>query len=152
MQIEILIATMTGTAERVAQEIELTYADEQTQINLQLMDELTPEVFRPGPIYLICTATYGQGDIPDNGQALFDALMQERPNLSAIAFAVLGLGDATYADTFNDGGARFEKLLNELGAKQIGARAQIDANDGELPEDTGLEWMAQWLDTARESA
>ncbi len=151
MHVEILIATMTGTAERVAQEIELTYADDETTFNLRLMDDLTAQDLVAGPTYLICTATYGQGDIPDNGQAFYDSLTATRPDLSGISFGVLGLGDATYADTFNHGGQQFEKLLNDLGASQVGERAQIDANDGELPEDTGLEWMEQWLHAAREA-
>lgn len=149
LHIEILIATMTGTAERVAQEIELTYGDEQTLFSLQLMDDLKPDVFHPHSIFLICTSTYGQGDIPDNGQDFFEALQAERPDLSGVKFGVLGLGDATYSDTFNYGGARFEELLNELGASQLGSRAQIDANDGELPEDTALEWMRDWLESTR---
>lgn len=151
LHVEILIATMTGTAERVAQEIELTYADDETLISLHLMDDLQPDVFHPHSVFLICTSTYGQGDVPDNGQAFFEALQSQRPDLSAIRFAVLGLGDMTYADTFNHGGMQFEQLLNELGATQIGQRAALDANDGELPEDTGLEWMAGWLPLARDS-
>lgn len=149
LQIEILIATMTGTAERVAQEIELTFADEQTLISLQLMDDLRPDVFHPHAIFIICTSTYGQGDVPDNGQSFFEALQTERPNLSEVKFAVLGLGDMTYSDTFNHGGMQFENLLTELGAIPIGTRAQLDANSGELLEDTGLEWMEDWLTIAR---
>ena len=151
LQVEILIATMTGTAERVAQEIELTYSNDDTLITLQLMDDLQPDVFHPHAIFLICTSTYGQGDVPDNGQAFFEALQTQRPDLSDVRFAVLGLGDMTYSDTFNHGGMQFETLLSELGATQIGERAELDANDGELPEDVGLEWMEAWLETARQS-
>ncbi|MGH1360473.1 MAG: flavodoxin domain-containing protein [Burkholderiaceae bacterium] len=152
MELVILVGTMTGTANLVAQEIELTYGDDQVAISVVQMDDLTPAVFESGKTYLICTSTYGQGDVPDNALPFFNALHAERPDLSAIPFGVLGLGDMTYADTFNYGGAKFEAILLELGAKQIGERAIIDASLGELPEDMGVEWMAQWLEQAKETA
>jgi len=150
MEIEILVGTMTGTANLVAQEIELTYGEDDVKINVHQMDDLTPAIFEAGKTYLICTSTYGQGDVPDNAMAFYKALQEEKPDLSAVSFGVLGLGDMTYADTFNYGGAKFEAMMSELGAKQIGERAIIDSSLGELPEDMGVEWMAGWLDHARE--
>ena len=152
MNIEILVGTMTGTANLVAQEIELTYGDEEVTINVLQMDDLDASVFNPDTTYLICTSTYGQGDVPDNAMAFYESLQKQRPDLSAVRFGVLGLGDMTYSDTFNYGGARFEALLLELGATQIGERAQIDASLGELPEDMAVEWMAGWLEQARDTA
>ena len=152
MNIEILVGTMTGTANLVAQEIELTYGDENTTITVHQMDDLEPNIFQAGNTYLICTSTYGQGDVPDNAMAFYDSLCEGRPDLSAIRFGVLGLGDMTYSDTFNYGGAKFEAILLELGAAQIGERAMLDASLGELPEDLAVEWTAQWLEQARETA
>lgn len=151
MQIEILVGTMTGTANLVAQEIELTYGEDDLAITVHQMDDLTPSIFEPGRTYLICTSTYGQGDIPDNAMSFFNALQTEKPDLSDIQFGVLGLGDMTYADTFNYGGARFEALLLELGAQLIGERAIVDASLGELPEDLGVDWMAGWIEQAKQS-
>jgi len=150
MEIEILVGTMTGTANLVAQEIELTYGDDDVRINVHQMDDLTPAIFEAGKTYLICTSTYGQGDVPDNAMDFYKALLEEKPDLSSVSFGVLGLGDMTYADTFNYGGAKFEAVMSDLGAKQIGERAIIDSSLGELPEDIGVEWMAEWLDHARE--
>lgn len=151
MKIDILVATMTGTAQLVAQEIELSCADDHTAIAVTLMDGLGPEALGPAEerIVLVCSSTYGQGDIPDNGKPLFDALAAQRPDLSHLRFGVLGLGDRTYKDTFNAAGARWEALLLELGARRIGERAALDAASGELPEDTAVEWMRGWVELAR---
>lgn len=149
MLIKTLVATMTGTAHLVAQELELTYADDDTRIEVIPMDDLTPEVFGGDALFLIVTSTYGQGDVPDNGRALYDALAAQRPDLSGVRYGVLGLGDRTYRDTFNYGGMKFDALLGELGAKRIGERATLDAAEGELPEDVAVEWMRDWLELAR---
>jgi MioC protein len=153
LKIVILVGTMTGTAQLVAQELELAYGDDGLQIVVQPMDALGADAFADtDPLYLVCTSTYGQGDVPDNARPFFDALQGARPDLSAVRYGVLGLGDRTYRDTFNHGGMKFDRLLAELGATRVGERATLDAADGELAEDKALEWMAAWLETVRAAA
>jgi MioC protein len=144
MRITILIGTMTGTAQLCAQEMELALGDEQTQIEAVLMDGLDSSVFEREGAFLICTSTYGQGDVPDNARALYEDLQQRRPDLSKVRYGVFGLGDRTYAETFNYGGKRFDDILAELGATRIGERYKHDASSGVLPEETAVEWCQQW--------
>jgi MioC protein len=67
MKINILVGTMTGTAQMCAQEMELALDGDDVQVVTLLMDKLDPSVFADrGAAYLICTSTYGQGDVPDN--------------------------------------------------------------------------------------
>lgn len=149
MDIEILVGTMTGNAEIVAQEIELTYGTADTRITVTRMDDLTPEVFEHDSVFLICTSTYGTGDVPDNARDFFDALKKQKPDLSNVRYGVLGLGDRTFLDTFNFGGRKFDLLLESLGAQRIGARATIDAADNNMPEEIAVPWMAEWLEQVR---
>jgi MioC protein len=115
------------------------------------MDNLDASVFSRPSVFLICTSTYGQGDVPDNARALYEDLKQARPNLSQVRYGVFGLGDRTYAETFNFGGKRFDDILTELGAKRIGERHMHDASSGVLPEETALEWCQQWLARVKET-
>ena len=48
MEIEILVGTMTGTANLVAQEIELTYGEDDVTINIHQMDDFNAGDFRGG--------------------------------------------------------------------------------------------------------
>ena len=145
MKISILVGTMTGTAQLCAQEMELALDDGDNRVETLLMDQLDSSVFSRDGVFLICTSTYGQGDVPDNAKALYDDLRARRPNLSGVRYGVFGLGDRTYAETFNFGGKRFDDLLAELGATRIGERHKHDASSGVLPEETALEWCQQWL-------
>jgi MioC protein len=145
VRINILVGTMTGTAQLCAQEMELALDDGETQVATLMMDGLDSSVFSREGVFLICTSTYGQGDVPDNARALYEDLKANRPDLSRVRYGVFGLGDRTYAETFNFGGKRFDEILTELGAQRIGERHMHDASSGVLPEETALEWCQDWL-------
>ena len=151
LKITTLVGTMTGTAQLVAQELELIWDDGETQVETLLMEKADASVFRKEGVFLICTSTYGQGDVPDNAKALYEELQAKRPDLSQVRYGVFGLGDRTYAETFNFGGKRFDELLAGLGARRIGERVQHDASSGVLPEETAEEWGAGWLALAKEA-
>ena len=152
LKVNILVGTMTGTAQLVAQELELAWDDGEVGVETLLMDKLDSSVFARGGVFLICTSTYGQGDVPDNAKALYEDLKARRPDLSQLRYGVFGLGDRTYAETFNFGGKRFDELLTELGAQRIGERVKHDASSGVLPEEMASEWGTEWLKLARQAA
>jgi len=149
-KITILIGTMTGTAQLCAQEMELALGDDQTQVEALLMDNLDASVFDREGAFLICTSTYGQGDVPDNARALYEDLQRRRPDLSKLRYGVFGLGDRTYAETFNYGGKRFDDILTELGASRVGERYKHDASSGVLPEEMAVEWCQDWVSKLQE--
>jgi MioC protein len=151
MKINILVGTMTGTAQMCAQEIELALDGDDVQVATLLMDKLEPSVFDDREaVYLVCTSTYGQGDVPDNAKALYEALCSGKPDLSGVRYGVFGLGDRTYAETYNLGGKRFDDVLRELGAERIGDRLMHDASSGTLPEEIAIEWAEAWVGKVRE--
>ncbi len=96
--------------------------------------------------YLICSSTYGSGDVPDNAQGLFASLEERRPDLRGIVYGVIALGDQTYGDTFCQGGLRFDKLLSELGAQRAGEVLLHDASAGTMAEDVASEWILPWME------
>ena len=151
LELTILVGTMTGTAQLVAQELELSLDDEDTRVQTRLMDGLDASVFDGGGLFLICTSTYGQGDVPDNAKALYAALQADRPDLSKVRYGVIALGDRTYAETFCNGGKRFDAVLSELGATRIGEVMLHDASAGTLPEEVASEWAGPWIASCREA-
>ena len=146
VDITILVGTMTGTAEMVAQEIEQVLESAGHHAKIQVMDNLDASVFQGGGAFLICTSTYGNGDVPDNAQGLFNSLETERPDLSNVTYGVIALGDTTYKDTYCHGGKRFDKLLSELGAKRAGDMLTHDASSGTLPEEQAAQWVVPWVE------
>lgn len=147
----ILVGTMTGTAELVAEEIQNALRTGGHEVDVRLMDGLDSTVFAGAPPCLIVLSTYGQGDVPDNTRGLFDALQRDKPDLSHLRYGIVALGDRTYAATYCRGGKQFDLLLGELGATRIGDMLLHDASAGTLPEEVALEWLPGWT-TSLEAA
>mgnify|MGYP006087219835 FL=1 len=145
-QIKILIGTMTGNAQLVGQELELRFDGEGIQVDTLDMDKLTIDIFHPDSIFLICTSTYGQGDVPDNARDFMAALTESKPDLKKIRYGLIALGDRTYAETYCFGGKRFDDVLQECGAERIGDILMHDASSGTMPEEEAADWSVGWLD------
>jgi MioC protein len=155
MKLKILVGTMTSTADYVAQAIQMDCADLVDDIDVTLMDGLDASVFSPAEaedaIYLICSSTYGSGDVPDNARGLYESLAAQPQFLGHVRYGVIALGDRTYLQTFCFGGKKFDERLQDLGAQRIGDVWCHDASSGTMPETEGAEWCRQWLVQALQS-
>ena len=149
LRLTILVGTMTGTADLVAQEVSDALAGRGVAAEVVVMDGLDAGIFARDGAFLICTSTYGQGDVPDNAQALFADLEKKKPDLSAVNYGVIALGDRTYAQTYCFGGKRFDELLRSLGAKRVGDVMLHDASGGTIPEEVAVEWIGPWIEQFR---
>ena len=148
-RLTILVGTMTGTAQLVADEVADAVKARGIAADVVAMDGLDAGIFAGGGAFLVCTSTYGQGDVPDNAQALFADLERAKPDLARLRYGVIGLGDRTYAQTFCFGGKRFDTLLQSLGARRIGEPMLHDASAGTIPEEVAVEWIGGWIDRFR---
>ena len=147
VEITILVGTMTGTADMVAQEVQQALETAGHQVQIKQMDGLDAGVFQGGGTFLLCTSTYGNGDVPDNAQGLFNSMETGKPDLSRVTYGIIALGDTTYKDTFCQGGKRFDQLLTELGATRAGEMLMHDASSGTLPEELAAQWVVPWVET-----
>lgn len=144
--ITILVGTITGTAEIVAEDVAPVLEEAGFEVETLDMDGLGPDDVSGRDIVLICASTYGQGDVPDNAFELYEALGEAKPDLSKVRYGVIGLGDSTYADTYNHGGGRFDRLFQELGAQRVGEVMQHNASSDDLPEEQAVEWATAWVE------
>jgi MioC protein len=142
----ILVGTVTSTAEYVAQAIELDSSDLIEHIEVRMMDGLDPSVFDEDALYVICSSTYGTGDVPDNAQAFYASLESQPRFLGHVRYGLIALGDSLqYPQTFANGGRRFDERLRDLGAVRIGEPLILDASTDDDPEKVGAAWCRAWL-------
>ena len=147
MKLKILVGTMTSTADYVAQAIQMDCADLVDDIEVTLMDDLDITAFDDADaLYLICSSTYGSGDVPDNARNLYESLDANPKFLGHVRYGVIALGDRTYSQTFCFGGKKFDERLQGLGAQRIGEVWCHDASAGTLPEELGTVWCREWLE------
>ena len=150
-KLNILVGTMTNTAEYVAQAIQMDCADLVPDIEVTMMDGLDISAFDEEGLYLICSSTYGSGDVPDNARALYESLDASPRFLGHVRYGVIALGDRTYLQTFAFGGKKFDERLQGLGAQRVGEVWCHDASAGTLAETEGTAWCREWLAEALSS-
>lgn len=142
--IEILVGSQMGAAEYTADQVAETLAQAGYEVRLHLTPEL--EQLSRNSTWLVITSTYGAGDLPDNIQPFADQLARDRADLTTISYAVITLGDSSY-DTFCHAGLKMRKLLDECQAKFLGVNLNIDVQQADLPEDTAVTWLPEFIKT-----
>lgn len=139
MQIAILYGTETGNAEMLAEDIADHLSDHDASVtNLADFD---PTDFDPDTFYVIVSSTYGDGELPASAQPFAERMAAQKPDLAGIRFAVFGMGDSEYPETFNFGGKRMEELLTSAGAEMVGERVTHDASGSDMADDLALPWV-----------
>ena len=127
-KITILYGSQTGSAESVAIDagaIAKTYG---LTPSVKSMDEVDSSALAGFEYLLIVTSTYGEGEMPDNAQMLWDSVCAEgMPSLGSVKYSVLALGDTSY-DLFCQAGIDWDNKLAELGATRIYDRVNCDVD------------------------
>ncbi len=90
---------------------------------------------------LVCTSTYGEGEMPDNAASLWEEISaSDAPSFSNTKFSVLALGDTGY-DDFCLSGQQWDERLEQLGATRVVDRVDCDVDYEDLAE----KWVQQSL-------
>lgn len=142
MKIIVLYGTETGNAEMLAEDVaaEIGGAHDAACVNLS---DFVPAEFDRAALHLLITSTYGDGELPASARPFAERMAAERPDLSGVHFAIFGLGDSEYHETFNGGGKTLAALMLDHGATQIGERVAHDASGPDLAEDLAFPWAAE---------
>ncbi|KIA63693.1 flavodoxin domain-containing protein [Nocardia vulneris] len=140
MRVVILFGSEMGTAEAVADCV----ADELSSYDVSVYDlaEFAVEDLDAHDVHLIVCSTYGDGDLPTGAEPFFDQLDASAPDLTGLRFAVFGLGDSVYGDTFNRGGEIAAQRLSARGATQFGEHARHDASTDIRAKEMARAWAS----------
>jgi len=132
--INILYGTQTGTSESVAHDAADVAKTHGLNPIVKSMDELEIAEMVAMKCLLIITSTYGEGQMPDNAQMLWDAATsEEAPRFENTQYSILALGDTSY-DLFCQAGIDWDQRLEALGATRIYQRIDCDVDFEELAE------------------
>lgn len=144
MQITILVGTVNGNAQSVAEALQFCADDIGATIDVLPMDGLDITVFDTPGTFIICTSTTGAGDVPGNAVGLLNSLDAQAKYLGHVRYGLVALGDSSYGDSFLGGGKQFDAKLQDLGARKMGDICVLDAMETMTPEDDAVAWFQGW--------
>ena len=138
----------TGNAEFLARDLGEQARQHGLLADVRVMSDLSPTDLQTATRVLLICSTYGEGDMPDNAESLWQQLLQSRDapsepetDFSQTGFAVLALGDLSY-DTFCQAGKNWDAKLAQLGASRVFDRQDCDVDY----EQAASTWLPGALD------
>ena len=126
--INILFASMGGTAENVANILNDKASKMGFNTNQQELNDVTMSNFVKMDNVAIVTSTTGDGDIPTNGEDFWLDLKATDIDLKNLNYSVCALGDKSH-ETFCGAGKKIDEKLQQLGANKILDRQECDGSD-----------------------
>ena len=144
-RLTIVYGSQTGNARREAEKLAGEAEAIGLSVRLLRADAYPQRELASERLLYVVISTQGEGDPPDDAIGLVEFIAGKRaPKLPELKYAVLGLGDSSYAD-FCGIGRKLDARLAELGASRL-----FPAGEADLDVDSiALPWREQALGHAR---
>lgn len=125
-RVKIIFGSQTGTAEMFAKTLVRQGTKLGVPCQIADIEDYTGNALCDEQLVIFVVATYGEGEPTDTMKNFHDWLLETTEDLSALKFAVFGLGDRQYKH-FCQMGVDFDRRLSELGAQRVYGLGQGDA-------------------------
>jgi MioC protein len=140
MKIVILFGTESGTAEFVAGDVADRLADVAETFVSDLAEYSVSDLSAEN-LYLVVCSTYGDGEPPASALPFLEALDADAPDLDGLRYAVFGMGDSSYEETYSQGSEIVDAKFTELGAIRVGEYGRHDAAGRDVAGDVAVAWV-----------
>ncbi|MEE2974415.1 MAG: flavodoxin domain-containing protein [Candidatus Thermoplasmatota archaeon] len=115
--INILFGSQTGNAAGLAEKTAKLAANYGLEPNIVDMDGFDPARLATMKRVMIITSTWGEGEMPDNADGMWNAINANGPALGSVHFSVCAIGDTSY-DEFCKAGHDWNDKLAALGGTE----------------------------------
>ncbi|RYZ73297.1 MAG: assimilatory sulfite reductase (NADPH) flavoprotein subunit [Lysobacteraceae bacterium] len=144
-RLTVVYGSQTGNARREAEKIASEAEAAGLNVRLLRADAYPQRELAGERLLYLVISTQGEGDPPDDAIGLVEFIAGKRaPRLPELKYAVLGLGDSSYAD-FCGIARKLDARLAELGASRLFAAGEADLDIDRV----ALPWREQALGHAR---
>jgi sulfite reductase (NADPH) flavoprotein alpha-component len=124
----IAFASQTGTAEELALQTANSLRLAGISVQVCSLSEVDAQRLGHAERALFIASTYGEGDAPDNAARFCDVVMRSALSLPQLHYAVLALGDSSYAH-FCGFGRMLDGWLRQQGAQALFERIDVDRGE-----------------------
>lgn len=147
MKVAIVSGSVYGSAEEVARHAQQLIKNAGHDVLFNPRATLADlQAFAPDA-FLAVTSTTGLGELPDNILPLYSQIRDVLPAAwRGLPGGVIGLGDASYGDTFCGGGEQLRELFMEVGIREVQEMLRLDASETVTPESDAEPWLAAFIE------
>jgi len=140
--LNILFGSQSGNSEELAAKFAKRASDYGMEATVHDMDGFDLSSMSSMKRALIICSTWGEGDMPDNAEELWqEASSDSAPKLDGTFFSVLALGDTSY-EFFCESGKDWDQRLEQLGATRLVDRVDCDVDYDAMAEAWALDALA----------
>ena len=139
VDVGIFVGSVYGNAQHVAEEVKTMI--EGKGHSAEVYTDPSLDQFNQTKSVLFVSSTTGQGDIPPNLEFFIADLRDAFPLMDGKPFAVVGMGDSSYGDTYCGAGRQISELLTELQGKAVADMLEVDAIETLEPENEVVPWV-----------
>jgi flavodoxin len=142
-KIGIFVGSVYGNAQHVAEEVNAMFIAQ--GLSSEVFTDPSLNDFKQATSLLFISSTTGQGDIPPNLEFFIEDLREESALMQQKPFAVAGLGDSSYGESYCGAGRQIFELLTELQGKPITELLEVDACETLEPEAEVVAWAKKLI-------
>jgi len=140
--LNILFGSQSGNSEELAAKFAKKAPDYGMEATVHDMDGFDLSSMSSMKRVLIICSTWGEGDMPDNAEELWqEAISDSAPKLDGTFFSVLALGDTSY-EFFCESGKDWDQRLEQLGATRLVDRVDCDVDYDAMAETWAIDALA----------
>lgn len=140
--LNILFGSQSGNSEELAAKFAKRAPDYGMEATVHDMDGFDLSSMSSMKRVLIICSTWGEGDMPDNAEELWEeAISDSAPKLDGTFFSVLALGDTSY-EFFCESGKDWDQRLEQLGATRLVDRVDCDVDYDAMAEAWAIDALA----------
>ncbi|MGK0741010.1 flavodoxin domain-containing protein [Leucobacter sp. Z1108] len=148
MKFTVLYGTESGNSELIAEDLGAKLRETTDEVVVADLQDFDPQSITPDSFYVVVCSTHGEGDLPNTAIPFAEAFDAALPDLTGVRYAMFGLGDTFYEETYSQGSEHIDRRFTAQGAVRVGDYGRHDASSWDLPSDVALEWLPGVLEAA----
>ncbi|RGE24340.1 flavodoxin domain-containing protein [Leucobacter sp. wl10] len=148
MKFTVLYGTESGNSELIAEDLGAKLRETHDDVEVFDLQDFDPAVLTPDRLYLVVCSTHGEGDLPNTAIPFAEAFDDALPDLTGVRYAMFGLGDTFYEETYSRGSEHIDRRFAQQGAERVGDYGRHDASSWDMGSDVALEWLPGVLEAA----
>lgn len=148
MKFTVLYGTESGNAELIAEDLGAALSETHDEVEVIDLQNFSPADITAENFYFVVCSTHGEGDLPNTAIEFAETFTANPPEMTGVRYAMFGLGDNFYEDTYSQGSEHIDRMFSGQGAERIGEYGRHDASSWDLGSDLALEWLPGVLEAA----